>query len=354
MISNVSSYEFQFFDFRIPLYQVEVISALLVCGRIFLSASDTMKKEYNQLTQELLFLNEIRSLWSGDQIRKTKKNLNASEVPQKRNKSPKGSEYKTLKISIPEHSTGSFRIWNPLDHNNSIENYDRIEHSDISLYNSDTRAMCKFIQIVGDLLDIDTYLSDTMSIHEIYKEGGVNQVKIDTINSKAASSVTLAVKCSELQLVAESLLKSCSSSTLQSTSSSSSSSPSSSSTTTVPTRTVSSSTTTTIIPSLSTQSGLSILPRDKEKEKEKEIDKNQFSLPLSSSMKSWISLLTAKAVLCSMGNHQVAYNWVRKSLSYASPRSFPDTLKLKLKLKTTSNSGGCLSVDKCHPRIEVR
>ena len=350
MISNASSYEFQFFYFLIPLHQVEVTSALLVCGRIFFSASDTMKKGYNQLTQELLFLNEIRILWSGDQIRKMTKKWNASEVPIKSNRSPKGSEYKPLEISIPEHSNRNFRIWNPLDHNNRIENYDGVEHSDMSLYNSDTRAMCKFLQIVSDLLDIDTYLSDTMSIQEIYKEGDVDEVKIDTINSKAASSVTLAVKCFELQLVAESLLKSCSSSTPHTTSSSSSSSSSSS---TVPTRTVSSSTTAmTTIPSLSTQSGLPILTRDKEKEKE--IDKNQFSLPLSSSMKSWISLLTAKAVLCSIGNHQVAYNWARKSLSYASPRSFPDTLKLKLKLKTASNSGGCLSVDKCHPRIEVR
>ena len=300
---------------------------------MFLSASDTMKKEYNQTTQELLFLNEIRIIWSGDQITHKKKNFYASELALKNKKSLKGSENKPLTLLIPEHSGLNSRFWIPSNHDDSIEIHNGIKHDNMSVYNSDTRAVGQFLKIVGDLLDMDTdsYLIDSMTTQEIYREEEVDRVKIDTIDSKAAVTVTLAAKCFELQLVVETLLKSCSSSTHHTTSSVSSSS-----------------TTTTAVPSISTHSGQQTLTKEKGKEKEKEKEENQFSLPLSTSMKSWISLLTAKAILCSIGNHQMAYNWVRRSLSYASPRSVPDTLK------TTSNSGGCLSVDRCHPRIEVR
>ena len=302
---------------------------------MFLSASDTMKKEYNQTTQELLFLNEIRIIWSGDQITQMKKKIYANELALKNKKSLKGSEYKPQTLLIPEHSGFNSRFWIPSNHGDSIENHDGIKYDNMSVYNSDTRAVGQFLKIVGDLLDMDTdsYLIDSMTTQEIYKEEEVDHVKIDTIDSKAAVTVTLAAKCLELQLVVETLLKSCSSSTPHTTSSVSSSS---------------SSTTTTAVPSISTHSGQQTLTKEKGKEKEKEKEENQFSLPLSTSMKSWISLLTAKAILCSIGNHQMAYNWVRRSLSYASPRSVPDTLK------TTSNNGGCLSVDRCHPRIEVR
>ena len=298
---------------------------------MFLSASDTMKKEYNQTTQELLFLNEIRIIWSGDQITQMKKKNYANELALKNKKSLKGSENKPLTLLIPEHSGFNSRFWIPSNHDDSIENHNDIKHDNMSVYNSDTRAVGQFLKIVGDLLDMDTdsYLIDSMTTQEIYKEEEVDHVKIDTIDSKAAVTVTLAAKCLELQLVVETLLKSCSSSTHHTTSSVLSSS---------------SSTTTAAVPSISTHSGQQTHTKEKEKEKEE----NQFSLPLSTSMKSWISLLTAKAILCSIGNHQMAYNWVRRSLSYASPRSVPDTLK------TTSNSGGCLSVDRCHPRIEVR
>ena len=301
---------------------------------MFLSASDAMKKEYNQTTQELLFLNEIRIIWSGDQITHKKKKIYASELALKNKKSLKGSENKPLTLLIPEHSGFNSRFWIPSNQGDSIENHNGIKHDNMSVYNSDTRAVGQFLKIVGDLLDMDTdsYLIDSMTTQEIYKEEEVDRVKIDIIDSKAAVTVTLAAKCLELQLVVETLLKSCSSSTPHTTSSVSSSS----------------STTTTAVPSISTHSGQQTLTEEKGKEKEKEKEENQFSLPLSTSMKSWISLLTAKAILCSIGNHQMAYNWVRRSLSYASPRSVPDTLK------TTSNSGGCLSVDRCHPRIEVR
>ena len=304
---------------------------------MFLSASDTMKKEYNQTTQELLFLNEIRIIWSGDQITQMKKKNYANELALKNKKSLKGSENKPLTLLIPEHSGLNSRFWIPSNHDDSIEIHNGIKHDNMSVYNSDTRAVGQFLKIVGDLLDMDTdsYLIDSMTTQEIYREEEVDRVKIDTIDSKAAVTVTLAAKCLELQLVVETLLKSCSSSTHHTTSSVLSSS---------------SSTTTAAVPSISTHSGQQTLTEEKGKEKgkEKEKEENQFSLPLSTSMKSWISLLTAKAILCSIGNHQMAYNWVRRSLSYASPRSVPDTLK------TTSNSGGCLSVDRCHPRIEVR
>ena len=299
---------------------------------MFLSASDTMKKEYNQTTQELLFLNEIRIIWSGDQITHKKKKIYASELALKNKKSLKGSENKPLTLLIPEHSDLNSRFWIPPNQDDCIENHNGIKHDNMRVYNSDTRAVGQFLKIVGDLLDVDmdTYLSDSMTTQEIYKEEEVDHVKIDTIDSKAAVTVTLAAKCLELQLVVETLLKSCSSSTPHTTSSVSSSS--------------SSTITTAAAPSISPHSGQQTHTKEKEKEKEE----NPFSLPLSTSMKSWISLLTAKAILCSIGNHQMAYNWVRRSLSYASPRSVPDTLK------TTSNSGGCLSVDRCHPRIEVR
>ena len=66
-----------------------------------------------------------------------------------------------------------------------------------------TRAVGQFLKIVGDLLDMDTdsYLIDSMTTQEIYKEEEVDHVKIDAIDSKAAVTVTLAAKCLELQLV---------------------------------------------------------------------------------------------------------------------------------------------------------
>lgn len=74
------------------------------------------------------------------------------------------------------------------------------------------------------------------------------------------------------------------------------------------------------------------------------------SIPLSIPLKGWLTLLTAKTLLYSGGDHQKAYIWVRKSLAYMAPAgggsSFSDK-RGKLGL-----GGSCLSLDKCLPRLE--
>jgi hypothetical protein len=70
---------------------------------------------------------------------------------------------------------------------------------------------------------------------------------------------------------------------------------------------------------------------------------------LSPALKAWIALLAAKISLCVFNEHQRAYKWVRRALSYVVPRS-SDAPKLG---GMGSEGASCLAVDRCLPRLEV-
>lgn len=74
-------------------------------------------------------------------------------------------------------------------------------------------------------------------------------------------------------------------------------------------------------------------------------------VPLSITLKGWLTLLTAKTLLYAAGDHQKAYIWVRKSLNYMAPlgggsNSFAKRGNLGM-------GGSCVRVDKCLARLEV-
>jgi hypothetical protein len=73
----------------------------------------------------------------------------------------------------------------------------------------------------------------------------------------------------------------------------------------------------------------------------------QFTL--SPALKAWIALLAAKTSLCVYSEHQRAYRWVRRALSFVVPR-FSDTPKLG---GMGGEGASCLAVDRCLPRLEV-
>ena len=74
------------------------------------------------------------------------------------------------------------------------------------------------------------------------------------------------------------------------------------------------------------------------------------TMVLTSSLKAWVSLLASKSILIRFGDHQRAYRWVRKALSYVSPRAGNQQ-----RLRGMGGEGAnCLALDKCLPRLEVR
>jgi hypothetical protein len=73
----------------------------------------------------------------------------------------------------------------------------------------------------------------------------------------------------------------------------------------------------------------------------------QFAL--SPALKAWIALLAAKISLCVYSEHQRAYRWVRRALSFVVPRS-SDAPKLG---GMGGEGASCLAVDRCLPRLEV-
>jgi hypothetical protein len=74
------------------------------------------------------------------------------------------------------------------------------------------------------------------------------------------------------------------------------------------------------------------------------------SIPLSTPLKGWLTLLTAKTLLYAGGDHQKAYTWVRKSLAYMAPAGGSSSSADKR--GNLGMGGSCLSLDKCLPRLE--
>ena len=70
---------------------------------------------------------------------------------------------------------------------------------------------------------------------------------------------------------------------------------------------------------------------------------------LSPALKAWIALLAAKTSLCVYSEHQSAYKWVRRALSYVVPRS-SDAPRLG---GMGGEGASCLAIDRCLPRLEV-
>lgn len=70
---------------------------------------------------------------------------------------------------------------------------------------------------------------------------------------------------------------------------------------------------------------------------------------LSPALKAWVALLAAKTSLCAYREHQRAYKWVRRALSYVVLRS-SDSPKLG---GMGGEGASCVAIDRCLPRLEV-
>ena len=77
---------------------------------------------------------------------------------------------------------------------------------------------------------------------------------------------------------------------------------------------------------------------------------SRAAMILTSSLKAWVSLLASKSILIRFGDHQRAYRWVRKALSYVSPKGWNQQRQRGL----GGEGASCLALDKCLPRLEVR
>lgn len=80
---------------------------------------------------------------------------------------------------------------------------------------------------------------------------------------------------------------------------------------------------------------------------------------LTPAMKAWVALLSTKTILYVTGDHQRAYKWVRRALSFLiPPRSSSSTSSPTSTRPASTNvigeGGSCLSVDRCLPKLEVR
>jgi hypothetical protein len=78
---------------------------------------------------------------------------------------------------------------------------------------------------------------------------------------------------------------------------------------------------------------------------------------LTPAMKAWVALLCTKSILYVTGDHQRAYKWVRRALSFLiPPRSSSSTSSSNRPASTNVIGEGesCLAVDRCMPKLEVR
>lgn len=87
-----------------------------------------------------------------------------------------------------------------------------------------------------------------------------------------------------------------------------------------------------------------------------------FSNYLTPAMKAWVALLCTKTILYVAGDHQRAYKWVRKALTFLiPPRSSTSTFNSTSTSSSTRSTsanviwefGSCLTVDRCLPKLEV-
>ena len=295
---------------------------MLVCSEIFNSSSSATRKEYNQTTQELLFFNDVRTIWLGDPITRINCTINVKKGFHKISGHSENKE--TLRGAnmkcpdTPGQSISTLSPCNPVNADVGREIDNEANYYSGGKGNNDARTVCNFFEIVRALLY--TGQSNMSTVVENNGEEVVDPFKKGSLGRAAAAAVAVAAKCADLQFAAEALL------------------------TSSPSISISTSTASTVITNISPLSA----PVSSNTIKVDEREKEDFSFPLSSSLKSWISLLTAKTLLCVAQDHQNAYKWVRKALSYSTPKSIPDIRKSK------SKYGGCLSVDRCLPRVEVR
>ena len=91
---------------------------------------------------------------------------------------------------------------------------------------------------------------------------------------------------------------------------------------------------------------------------------SSFSNHLTPAMKAWVALLCTKTILYVTGDHQRAYKWVRKALSFLIPprsstsTSTSNSTSASSSTRSTSANvtwefGSCLAVDRCLPKLEV-
>jgi hypothetical protein len=87
---------------------------------------------------------------------------------------------------------------------------------------------------------------------------------------------------------------------------------------------------------------------------------NTTSSYLTPAMKAWVALLCTKTILYVTGDHQRAYKWVRRALSFLIPRSSSSTSSPSSSSTRPASTniigevGSCLAVDRCMPKLEVR
>ena len=282
-----------------------MVAILQRCEGLFASAPSSARKEYYQTTQELLFLNEIQCVWNGDVTTHPKHPAHSSPADILSVKETRGlSSERVDKGGKKEESSRDGR-----DGKSNGDSSDKTVSACLDdglsadCDNADTRAVWRFIKLSRCLLTADLTLSERREAGRADYESSAEAI----IGAVPTSSVSPTPPSS-------------------SSSSSSTSIPSHASTTT------------------STTS-----PSD------------MFSLPLSGSLKSWIALLTAKTLLCTLGDHQGAYHWVRRALAFAAPRPLPGALPRAHPVVADGTMKSCagitrgsMSVDRCLPRLEVR
>ena len=77
---------------------------------------------------------------------------------------------------------------------------------------------------------------------------------------------------------------------------------------------------------------------------------------MTPAMKAWVALLCTKTILYVTGDHQRAYKWVRRALSFLIPLRSSTATSISTRLASTNvvgEGGSCLAVDRCMPKLEV-
>lgn len=77
---------------------------------------------------------------------------------------------------------------------------------------------------------------------------------------------------------------------------------------------------------------------------------------LTPAMKAWVALLCTKTILYVTGDHQRAYKWVRRALSFLIPPRSSTSTSISTRPASTNvvgEGGSCLAVDRCMPKLEV-
>ena len=281
--------------------QIDVTVQLQMCSGVFTSIccgpkSHSMQKEYYQTLNELLIMNEIHAIWSGEGNQADRVHISAHE-----GKGGSGSVHHTAARSraLPSDSsdsdgdlalTGAVR--SPLSRPASPCTA-QSESEDDALWQVVRESRELLQRALQGLSDHDPSSQTLISAIRKEKKGKEKGRDVGPHDDES---------CAEYEASVEQLLSS---------SSRSNPTPSPNATTT--------------------------------------------SSYLTPAMKAWVALLCTKTILYVTGDHQRAYKWVRRALSFLiPPRSSTSTSSRPVSTNVIGESGSCLAVDRCMPKLEVR